>query len=68
MRRVTGLSGRCIGVVETALFTPKAAEILGFHRSRRALLQLLKQPSEWEKTTHGVARARRTPDASAWLA
>jgi hypothetical protein len=34
----------------------------------QALLQLLKQPSEWEKTTHGVARARRTPDASAWLA
>jgi cellulose synthase/poly-beta-1,6-N-acetylglucosamine synthase-like glycosyltransferase len=32
----------------------------------QALLQLLKQPSLWEKTPHGVARDRRTPDAPAW--
>ena len=33
----------------------------------QALFQVFRAPSEWEKTTHGVARDRRTPGAEAQL-
>jgi hypothetical protein len=31
----------------------------------QAAFQLMRDPSHWEKTTHGVARDRRTPQGSA---
>jgi hypothetical protein len=67
---IAGLRGlRAAGALHLAWLIPFLPLYWAFmsFAAWQAAFQLLREPSRWEKTMHGVARDRRTPQGSARL-